>query len=1639
MKKKIIIATIILMMLILNLFVASGIFTKDVIAVEGDVTDASATSRAMSFGQIVEGPDPGSYSYNLCGDWECFTTSGAPHYNPQNPGYQIFCSHHGTPADAYYYDITKAQAESCIGLEFNAHGSCATGRYEGLKSTTFFTATGSGTLEPWQAYIVSDEPIDAYSDLKNEALWGYNNSLYQESINYQDFDDQVRPKNGLDPKDATNHEKVLVAVDQPGGLYTVGPYKMTYTEGIYGNIAFGGVHEMTVVGFNREGTMVRDDIEIQKFVIDNQEKTPEYFEPESPLYVDETEQVYPESDQEFDVIFEDPNAGLAEDDPNRIVAYSIKVVFQYMQANGEKVDFQGWKYDPVTYYHRNYDYHDHRDSEGNITRSNCYYCEKIGIKDPVQKQPVMCADAIRTLYEQEFYLPGEGTPPPPDEQEDLFMNLGGYVWEDILEGKESLADGLRTDSDIKLKNIKVTLYTEDDEMAVVEQLEQDPDKEVWRHINSTLTDEEGYYQFNGLDPMKKYYVVFEYNGQTYLPTDYKRPEYNTEEWKKTSKATEDNGERSGFDSRFQEIGSSPKNYPSTDNLGSGQLVEGHNQSFSQIELMGYELNGSTYTKSGTQLIDGYEYDENGLQTDEYTEGVVSSQIRSFVESNQKFPSEEEMKGIYSQIAGGDTETWRKLQFIEDCKIKAYTGNLVQGGDKDLYPYYENGMFYINSTSNEVGRGAEISHDQSDKVVAGKTYKPIYDGQYFINLGLWRRQEFDAALRKDVYRATLKINNKTVVYKYDKRNTNSGDGEGTNVSSGSDNNTYWDINVRMSDYDAYYGMEYNRELYESDYLFNTPGGIAEGHPGNPLEIYVTYKITVRNQSMSIMGQIQEVVDYYDKEYTYRDDLSWVTYDNNTVNEDEFYNAMVSEDVGQISSAKATDSSDSSKYGAASESDIAGNEYNAVYIKGLSGKKLASGESAYIYLTFQVNKENNRVILDGGKYATTDTPKENIAEINGFMTYYKDGTSLPNGVSKSSSDIAGLLDRDSNPGNLESEDIQGENYEENFEDDTDRAPGLRVIIDEEAIRRANGVVWEDQRNETVGDSGNSSDAIIGDGIRQEGETGVQGVTVDLIEKCIDGTEWNWGNTTTAGNGGYDFSSFIPGDYIVRFQYGDTEATAVAGNSNVVSYNGQDFKSTTYQEGIDQNGPTDISENYYGYTDTASQNETGTFGYDIYASDSNSTNYSDAKDIWSRREAVNNYSTNNVTNHVAEVLASAYSGDSSLYGELIENTKMTAETGVIVVEFEYDRQQTEGPKDIANNSSNSSRDYVGDNQYNSNYTLNNIDLGLTERPKAQLEIDKSVANVKVTLANNTILFDINEAANNALWQDHKEYSIDEEKMNSNDGGIDFDGGEIGMYDEYYTDEAKHRYSFRDVIDTDIMRKADKGLIQLTMDEELMHGATIQVTYTVKITNVGEVDYVDGANKNFYYKGDTSGASVATTTANQVVDYVANNFQFNSTNATNTADGWTFIEDSNLLNSDLVNARLTEQLSQFNTIIETENFGEQALLPGQEISKTLILSQLITPENTDDDLTYNNMVEIVKTSNTAGRRMAYSVVGNQDPTLSDASEVDTSMAERIVILPPFGSGEILTYCAIALAVGAVLVVGIVLIRRKVLKGKNS
>ena len=49
------------------------------------------------------------------------------------------------------------------------------------------------------------------------------------------------------------------------------------------------------------------------------------------------------------------------------------------------------------------------------------------------------------------------------------------------------------------------------------------------------------------------------------------------------------------------------------------------------------------------------------------------------------------------------------------------------------------------------------------------------------------------------------------------------------------------------------------------------------------------------------------------------------------------------------------------------------------------------------------------------------------------------------------------------NLTLKDIKdNDRYEKNFEDDTDRAKNLRVLIDNDAVRKINGTVWEDEKS-------------------------------------------------------------------------------------------------------------------------------------------------------------------------------------------------------------------------------------------------------------------------------------------------------------------------------------------------------------------------------------------------------------------------------------------------------------------------------------------------------------------------------------------------------------------------------------------------
>ena len=1386
----------------------------------------------------------------------------------------------------------------------------------------------------------------------------------------------------------------------------------------------------------------------------------------------------------------------------------------------------------------------------------CNHCIINVKKEEINIQGMMIADAKRTIYEQEIELmatvPNEQptptptstttptptptstttptptptstttptpttttTPPPTPSPTPTYQStvsfafsIAGNVWEDKEQGKtdifNGLNDGWNGNKEINLKNIKVSLYfatgPQKGQLAWFMNSKMsygyDP---KYSHINPTYTDENGNFQFCGLDPMKKYYITFEYDGQTYTPTNYmyccdmdtgefkkqyssayemandmgdgtNHPDWDikdyvknlrdlSESWNMNSKATEKNSERTAFNNSFASIRSYPENYKIRKPI-SGFNLGTYNTTFTRLELLGYTLqkNSQTgkyeYVQTGLQLIDGYEVDpETGIEKTEQNgqrlepkDGLISSTIRSIIETQGRSPS---MNEVYSQIAGSNVELQRKLQFIEDCKITAYTkpqnSELVDNYDKyvvkndyiEMYyetsPYESSWTEYYKEYDEETGTYIE---KPVEVFVQHEYHEGIYTHAMHINLGLTRRPQTDLSLSKDVYKVGVTVNGQAQTYEYDSRTKDYVVDENGNKT---DIEKPWDITVRLNSAD-YYSSTYNRALYKSDaqsYL-NTDISADER-----LQVYVTYKLVIHNASLGIVSQIDEVVDYFDEDYDFVDNMSWAMYydekdDQNDYsitripNSNAVYTEMLNSNginygqgsfknfkqVTSINDDNKTGNGryrDYSQYGGTTESNMSG--YNKLYVKLNDGNKhkLVPGDNLYLYLTFKVKDKvpaGNGLCLDE---KIGNSAKHNIAEINGYTTWYNNNTTLPNGIKKGTNDYAGIIDIDSNPGN----------YIIAKEDDSDEARGIKIYADDDWVRKIDGTTWEDKR--TYSPSG--TNALIGNGVRETGEVGIAGIQVTLhevvngvvndnIAQVYDNATNKWvpGTAITDANGKYSFDGYVPGDYVVRFTY------------NGETYNAQDYKSTSYQMNlatgakIDQNGRTDISgqnkSGYVGYTDVEGQNEPGTYGYSIAKADNAGLLVSDAKDIWSLRESTNSKYANSVSYEGAKEQES---------GRL----PMMAYTGVIRVEVEYNRESSKGNNQERNDNG---IQHNNDNQFNGNYYIKDLDLGLEERPKAGLELNKQVGNVKITLANGTVLFDASQKADNLIWVSKHVYNVNDKKTETRYDNVGPTATQNKQY--VYSDYTRYK-EFRDYVLNHIKTivNGQNGLIQATMDEEIMHGTTIQITYDMTVKNIGEEDYND---KSFYYLGDVKNKdSMVTTSADLVIDYVANNLKYEPKN--NTSSKWTPITEADISANKYVSPEVQNAIKgKYNTILTTDDLNKKLkpLGSGNEEDSidrtTLVLTQTITAQNSGDDLLYKNMAEIVSISNTVGRRMAFSIQGNQDPAMSPA-EPDASRAEDVVILPPFGTHYL--YIGLSIFVVAIIAVAVIVIKKTILK----
>lgn len=435
----------------------------------------------------------------------------------------------------------------------------------------------------------------------------------------------------------------------------------------------------------------------------------------------------------------------------------------------------------------------------------------------------------------------------------------------------------------------------------------------------------------------------------------------------------------------------------------------------------FEYDGLTYTNVIPHIDrdNGSKAAENSSVRDEFNKRF--SVIEGSTESN---------KGITKDSAGNP-----KYDLNYNIDKNKHTSTLNNTG---LYP--------ITANTNETG------------YVIKDHFTPGQEEIKYINLGLYEREQPDIALIKDLYNVNVAINGYNHIYEYANRfNNQDRYGNGFNVG------------VKFGN--KYGNMSYTRAIYKADKEYTSSDKSKE------LKVYVTYKISMKNESSNLQVQVNSIVDYYDSNYT-----------------------LIKTGTGIDEKGNVT--GDISNSGSQSYND----KYKKVIIN--TNSKIEHNKSADVYVQFELNRDAVLKILNNAENL------DNVVEINSYSVFDTDGK------------VYAGIDKDSNPGNA----VPGEKI--TYEDDTDSAPGLKLEVADK-VREMTGKVFLDSTSNEL----KTGEVRQGDGMYTDGEKGIKGVKVTLKENIENGNVYE---KTTNDKGDFKIEGYIPGDYTLTYTWGDKEYT-------------------------------------------------------------------------------------------------------------------------------------------------------------------------------------------------------------------------------------------------------------------------------------------------------------------------------------------------------------------------------------------------------------------------------------------------------------------------------------------------------------------
>ena len=1266
-------------------------------------------------------------------------------------------------------------------------------------------------------------------------------------------------KVGMSPEKSSD---LKVTFDADTNKYMVGPLKINYKrrttqQGNRAKVDFAGITKMTLVGVDGEGKEVLDSAGESIYV---QNKNFEI------VYKDETAhnkkaQEFMDTAETYAFPYDGEEFYLAIDYLDDVVALkSFKVDFHYMTAKGSYELYTGYVVDEET----------------GETIEQQKITNVTGPNEKIDVNAFSGLDGERAAMPVELEI--------MTEPRDLRTHLSGMVWIDQDEQKDQStgtlgikdkSESYAADNSVEIVVWKVKYEKNNNKLTEVERekaIAWDASGKTIDFINNRVYIDKGKYEIpeiqvpseEGLDTSKyvmSYDVEFVYDGQTYETTEYLKSSGKDKVDQKLAAFKKTVAETAGADSDYSKI------------KGNSAKVDYSNDS--------YVVENSAERKD----FDSYFTEFYGDESIDTSKGTTKGKATGGVGQSQ-----------YNKVENGDRANKEaSLSYTSKDVGDEYTkkaSTLVTHDDKGfIYDQYkfsartsEAGLVFPYETKYHIEK-----KNYDNITILKNAYKPV--DEYFnqINLGLLERYHTDVSVLKDLYKAKVVVNEQETDYTYNSLGLLTEDSLNKTLQKSYREQTY-NIGLYNSDFN------YRSSAYDSIEDNITKTIVKAIKEGSELRLFVTYKIQLYNTSELTDVSINEFMDYYDKSfsmvgletdgkkveaYISTADQKDTAREKKTVAETPYYRKLAANNsYSDLYSWNKEDDLKNKYIDGLGDNDKATGDltfeklpenggYKVAKCSGLSalaGNKktvddkltLEPGESFEVYITYEVDKEGYDKIQNS-EQASRDNllnEKSNIAEVSRFTSVYTEEALARHKTTRyKAGQISGRVDRDSAPDNinLAAKDSDGKLDSKFFEDDTEAAPVLRVTLkNEDNVRKLNGVVWEDGRD----DNGEAN------GVYDSGEKVIPNVDVQLVEKIKvdpkdlqpDGKlygkiinintldyefEYIWpdksfdndtytSKAVTNANGEYEFKDFLSGNYVVRFEYGNKEET--------LQYNGQDYKNTAYQANM-TNDPAKKNDKGEIYSGTVDGTVNGTADSNILSADNvrstlnnqwhdlsngtqatalNNARVSDARDYEPRRLNVDAYSRT-ITNKNAEVLAGYVDEkDTNLTNEykqllsnnkaeLMDKTSMVANTAKFVVDIENQKEINYQPN-VSTTEGNKSGNEV---HY---YIIPNIDFGLTRRPETRLYIQKEINKIEL------------------LKNDGKDVVL---TVTCDDEGNIIKSGDTTSSD------ATVRADKITEINKSLLTAGTQGFKYIAVEASYLRGLQVKLTYKIDVINKSEVDY--------------------------------------------------------------------------------------------------------------------------------------------------------------------------------------------------------